>query len=311
MTVAETLAAVHEPAPPTGLHLAPESGSDGLLLESLLSSVNCTVLGGGSYAFPPEWTLAERVRPNYILFIGTGGRAEFTIGGQCHALEPGDLLLAPPLVPQAARHDPAHPLRLYTVHFVARLYGVLDAPAVFGLPVALRPAPARLVRIVEAARRIISELAAREPGCALSANGECARIVALLWREALAQAGGGPLTGAARAAELARLAPVFRTIRARYGERLTLEELAEVVHLHPAYFSTLFRKITGLPPLHYLGRYRLERTRELLLSTDQPVRRIATATGFRDPFYLSRVFRRAEGVSPSDYRRARKSPAVP
>jgi AraC-like DNA-binding protein len=41
------------------------------------------------------------------------------------------------------------------------------------------------------------------------------------------------------------------------------------------------------------------------------VRAIAAATGYRDPFYLSRVFRRAEGVSPTGYRRARRSPVIP
>jgi transcriptional regulator GlxA family with amidase domain len=70
-------------------------------------------------------------------------------------------------------------------------------------------------------------------------------------------------------------------------------------------------RVAGPPPLKYLARYRLDRARELLLSTDQSVAEIAAATGFRDPFYLSRVFRRAEGCSPNEYRRSKGSPGLP
>ena len=90
-----------------------------------------------------------------------------------------------------------------------------------------------------------------------------------------------------------------------------IEQLAELVHLHPAYFSTLFHKATGLPPSQYLARHRLRRAREMLLSTNDSIREIATATGYRDPFYLSRAFRRAVGVSPSEYRKTRVSADLP
>lgn len=300
-----------DPHPPTGLQLSPDVAGDSRLLERLLSGVSCSVMQAGWYCFPPDWSLPERVRPTSVLFVGVGGRSEFVIGGQRQRLVSGDILLTPPQVPQEGGHDPADPLRMYTVHFVARLYGVLDMPALYGLPVALRPAPATMARIVEAARRIVDELARGEAGCALAANGECATLLALLWRETVGQAGSPPPDGAARAAEVARLAPVFRTIQARYAERLTLEDLARVVHLHPAYFSALFKRVTGLPPLEYLARYRLHQARDLLLSTDRSIREIARATGYRDPFYLSRVFRRAEGMSPSEYRRDKTRPALP
>jgi AraC-like DNA-binding protein len=239
-----------------------------------------------------------------------GGEADFVVDRQAYRLSAGGVLLTPPRVPHGAQHNPLDPLCTYTVHFVARLFGGLDMPAFYGLPVALRPAPGCMAQIAAAAGRIASELAAAEPGCTLAANGDGARLLALLWRETVAQS-GGLLPGWPRAAEAARLAPVFQIIQARYAQRLTLQVLADAVHLHPAYFSTLFKRIVGVPPLQYLARYRLDRARELLLSTDQAVSEIATVTGYRDAFYLSRVFRRAEGVSPRAYRRSKKSPALP
>jgi AraC-like DNA-binding protein/quercetin dioxygenase-like cupin family protein len=294
-----------------GRRLPPEGAGDDRLLERLLSSVSCSVLSAGWYCFPPEWVLPERVVPNAIVYVFVGGRAEFVVDGERHRLGAGDILLTAPDLPHTARNDPNDPTRFYTTHFVSPLYGVLDMTSIYGLPAVLRPGPDRFELILQAIQRVVAELDAGEPGCALAANGECARILALLWRETVEQAADSAPSGEAGPSELARLGPVFRTIQAGYAERLTLKELAGIVHLDPAYFSTLFKRVTGLPPLHYVARYRLQQVRHLLLSTDNSVRDIASATGFRDPFYLSRVFRRAEGISPSEYRRTKKSPGLP
>jgi AraC-like DNA-binding protein/quercetin dioxygenase-like cupin family protein len=326
-----------EPALPAGRVLAPEPAASGRLLESLLASVSCSVLRAGWFPCAPDWSLPQRVMPNYILWVCVGGGADFRIGGEAYRLQAGSVLLAPPHVPQAGSHDPADPLRVYAIHFAARLYGVLDVPAVFRLPVTLLLTAERFEAIVEAAHQIVGELARAETGFVLAANGDCARLLALIWRESASLPGSlalrpplaaraSPAGAAARlhhgsahgahrahrgAAAVARLAPVFRAVQARYAEPLTLEELAGTVHLHPAYFSTLFKRVTGLPPLRYLARYRLDRVRELLLSTDLTVSEIAAMTGYCDPFYLSRVFHQAEGVAPTEYRRAKKNPALP
>jgi AraC-like DNA-binding protein len=195
------------------------------------------------------------------------------------------------------------------------LFGVLDVPAVLRFPLAVRPPPERFAEIVGAARRIVRELAEAETGYALLANAECARLLALYWRSA-AQAGGGAGDrpqrpgGLAHAAAIARLAPVFDAIGTRHTERLTLEDLAGIVHLHPNYFSELFKTVVGVSPLRYLAQYRLDRARELLLSTHLTMREIAAAVGFGDAFYFSRAFRRAEGVSPTAYRMAEQSPGL-
>ena len=102
-----------------------------------------------------------------------------------------------------------------------------------------------------------------------------------------------------------RLAPVLELIRRRYREHLTLKDLAETVHLHPSYFSAMFKASVGVSPLAYLARQRLQRAEHLLLTTDEPLRTIASATGFSDRSHLSRAFRRAMGVAPTTYRRSR------
>jgi two-component system response regulator YesN len=54
----------------------------------------------------------------------------------------------------------------------------------------------------------------------------------------------------------------------------------------------------------YLTSYRLSQAKRLLANPDMPVTDVAAAVGFDDPSYFTRVFRREEGLSPSEYRAA-------
>lgn len=292
---------------PQGYLLEPDERQ---LLEALLSHATCRVLRAGCWLpVPPDWRLRWSTPPNYTALLCVGGGAVYRIGGTPYAVRAGDLLLAPPHAQRTGEHDPDDPLHLYSVHFHARLYGVLDMPVVYRLPVYLRPTAARAAQMAEAAQRIVRELAEARPGHVLAANAACAELLALIWREAAASGSRGAAAGVAHAKDVTRLAPVFRLIEARHAEPLALRDLAAVVGLHPAYLSTVFRQAVGVPPLRYLGQFRLDRVRELLLTTELSMDQIARRTGFADPAYLSRAFRRAEGVSPTAYRRSKKIPS--
>ncbi|MBI3971808.1 MAG: helix-turn-helix transcriptional regulator [Chloroflexi bacterium] len=276
--------------------------------EPLFSSISCSVLSATCRHFPPAWQVPPRQASHYSLYLCLDGGADFVVGGQAYTLEAGGMLLIPPRVPQHAAHDPHRPLYAYAIDFTARLHGLLDVPAVCGLPVALRPSAVRWPKLLESAHAVVLHLTKRMPGYELAVHTHCVRLLDLLWKDTIAQTGRSASLGDVRAAEVARLLAVFRVIEERYAEHLTLAQLAGLVHLHPAYFSTVFKKVTGLPPLHYLAQYRLQRARDLLLATDRSVADIATLTGFYDAAHLIHAFRRSLGVSPGRYRRSKRNP---
>lgn len=86
------------------------------------------------------------------------------------------------------------------------------------------------------------------------------------------------------------------------------EELAAIVRLNPCHFSRAFRSSFGESPLEYVIRRRMERARELMLSTDAPLSQIALDCGLADQAHFSRMFRRIVGECPRVWRRARVSP---
>lgn len=88
-----------------------------------------------------------------------------------------------------------------------------------------------------------------------------------------------------------------------YSENLTLSVMADYAELSPNYFSTLFKKETGVSFIHYLNDIRVEKAKLLLNNTDDYLYHIAEKTGFRTVENFSQTFKQKEGVNPGDWRR--------
>ena len=119
--------------------------------------------------------------------------------------------------------------------------------------------------------------------------------------------GGVAREDVSSAAALAQLAPVFRAIQANHAESLRVRDLAQLVGLHPAWFSTRFKQLTGLAPARYLLRYRLERVRELLLSTDRPVRPVCSGAKYANVPTIRVWWLNSVRISAKDIARAKST----
>lgn len=85
---------------------------------------------------------------------------------------------------------------------------------------------------------------------------------------------------------------------------ISLEDMAVQCCMSPGRFSHVFRQCVGVPPHTYLSTLRLEKAKELLLYTPDPLSEIARQVGMPDPNYFSRFFKRSTGLSPSAFRKA-------
>jgi AraC-like DNA-binding protein len=278
--------------------------------DSLLASTVCRVLRAAEYGLLPA-PGRRPARPDgesYTLLVGTGGRARAAVGEETYPLSPGVVLLVPPRVPFGAAEPGARRARVIEVQFSARLHGLLDMPALYGLPVLHLPTRASMEKIAQAARRIVYDLGRARPGYEMALNAHCLFILSFLWRDIVERGEGAARSGGegpARAADVARLAPVLRLIEDRCAEPLTLKQLADLVPLNPTYFATWFRHVTGVSPHGYLARYRVLGAQALLLATHLTLDQVAEATGHANRSHLTRAFRRLLGTTPTQLRRGR------
>lgn len=99
------------------------------------------------------------------------------------------------------------------------------------------------------------------------------------------------------------VADALRYIWKHYGEKITVEELAEELHLSSGYFSRIFKKQVGMSIMKYINQYRIQKAENLLKTTKMKIYEVADAVGISDYIYFSQVFRNLTGKSPSDYRK--------
>ena len=87
-----------------------------------------------------------------------------------------------------------------------------------------------------------------------------------------------------------------------FASDVAAEQLASMENLSQSRYRAAFRKATGLSPSEYLMGLRIRNACNLLEQTNLSVQEVAAASGYRDPFYFSRIFRKNMGLSPSEYR---------
>jgi len=103
---------------------------------------------------------------------------------------------------------------------------------------------------------------------------------------------------------MAKFTRLLAYIEKNLSRRLTLAELAEEFHLNPTYLSNLFAQKMGLPLIAYCNRRRIRLAIDLIWSSDYSVSEIADKTGIGDVANFSKMFKRATGLSPFEYRKS-------
>ncbi|NBC67815.1 helix-turn-helix domain-containing protein [Paenibacillus sacheonensis] len=94
-----------------------------------------------------------------------------------------------------------------------------------------------------------------------------------------------------------------RWLSYQYAQPISIEQLSRSLGYHRTHLSKMFKQVTGVSPMQFLLKVRMDRAKELLneqshLSIDQ----VASSVGYPDALYFSKQFRKTFGYSPSEYR---------
>jgi len=91
-------------------------------------------------------------------------------------------------------------------------------------------------------------------------------------------------------------------IEDHYSEDISLTAISQKYHFNSSYFSSIFKKLTGMGFAEYVFKTRLEKAKHLLKYTDDKIGEIARKSGFKNDTYFITLFKRESGISPHKYR---------
>ncbi len=101
-----------------------------------------------------------------------------------------------------------------------------------------------------------------------------------------------------------RFTGVVNYMAENMAEKLTRDDLARRLNLHPGYFNRIFYEAFGVAPMQMLRDMRLRQAQHLLETSDNPLDSISMSCGFNDTAYFCRVFFRNYQMTPGQYRQS-------
>lgn len=109
------------------------------------------------------------------------------------------------------------------------------------------------------------------------------------------------MTHSYRTKEIYRLEQVFEYLNKNYNRKVRIMEIASKVGLTPNSFSRFFKKMTKRKFIDFLNEFRISKAIEKMNRKNPNIAEILYESGFNDPSYFTRQFRKYQGVSPSEY----------
>ena len=98
------------------------------------------------------------------------------------------------------------------------------------------------------------------------------------------------------------VASALQFISKNFKEKISLKDIEANLHVNSSYFSTLFKNEMGITFTDYLNSLKIDYACTLLINSNMSIIDISLSAGFDDQSYFTKVFRKAKGITPKQYR---------
>ncbi|MBO9608116.1 MAG: helix-turn-helix transcriptional regulator [Paenibacillaceae bacterium] len=265
-------------------------------LRSLLTNMQTDVILANVQTVNRDWRRERYVHNFNRMYFILDGEGEIEVDGAVYRPAPGQLVVMPCNVRQSYGTISDNVFRKYWCHFTARI-GSRDLFEQYRFPVCVDLAEKERAQTEESFRRLIEAMSSPAIGSFLNVRAAMLQLIALF-----VDAGFRRMNVPSAATR--RMSLALRYIDDHLEEKITVEQLASLLHYHPNYFIRAFRSVLGCSPIQYINRLRLDKARQLL-ATDTPIGDIARAVGIEQHNFSS-MFKSYTGFAPRDFRRMLK-----
>ncbi|NMB97059.1 MAG: AraC family transcriptional regulator [Clostridiaceae bacterium] len=156
--------------------------------------------------------------------------------------------------------------------------------------------------VISCIENIINENEKKDIGFELSIKSYMYRLLVLLLRNYINKI-LTPKEYGIKVRNLGKLNCVLKYIEENYTEKITINQLADMICVSNYYFCHLFKQVTGKTLSEYVNSIRVNAAEVLLKSSDMNITEVALTVGFNDINYFSRVFKKHKKYPPSKVRK--------
>lgn len=239
-----------------------------------------------------------RTLPHHELMFFLGGSGSFVIGKKKYPVKKGTLLYIWPGAPYSIEMDGSILSGCLTVHFSYAKVGFSDGRwSIRDEVQKLSRHPARELKdayLVEAQfQKLVDCWNEKLPGYDFEARMMLEQLLLAISQNLDRQ----PQNFAASL----KVEKIIQHMHSNIDGKITLPALSEIVRMTPGYLSRTFKEATGYTIVEYFNKLKIDKAKELMIEGNKKVKEVAKELGFSDEFYFSRVFKKAEGMNPSEF----------
>ena len=242
-------------------------------------------------------SFARSLQHHEFIYVCNGNGC-FTVGGKRYAVKKGMLLYIRPDEPYAIEIDANVPSAFLTVHFSYANVTFIDgkwsikeeAPA---LPLDSAHELTDAYPIEEQFRKLADCWNAKLPGYEFAAKTILQQLIISITQNLNKQPRNFAVS--------LKVEKIIEYMHQNINHKISVPELSEIVQMTPAYMSRAFKATTGYTIIEYFNRLKIDTSKEMLIDGNKKVKEIARQLGFFDEFYFSKIFKKIEGISPTEF----------
>jgi AraC family transcriptional regulator, transcriptional activator for feuABC-ybbA operon len=242
--------------------------------------------------------VVTRTLQHHELALFTGGKGGIIIENKRYQIKEGMLFYISPDVRHSIDLDAGEPIGVVTVHFSYAHVSLNDGKWAVRDEVKMLPLPpAQEIKdyyhIEDIFKKLVDSWNGKLPGYEFITKTWLQQLLIVILRNTKKQDQNYSTS--------LKVEKIIEYMHQNIKSRVTLTELSELVHLSCFYLSRAFKNTTGYSVIEYFNKIKIDKAKELIIEGDKKVKEVAQALGFTDEFYFSRIFKKIEGISPSEF----------